>query len=286
MRKRTMLAWAWLVGVAGFVLLGGIAGIGPGAWFETWFAVRTGRLMSADILFVMLILAFPSIWILFGVVDRAGKAARTPDTMRRRFRLAAIMVFALAGGFLLMAGLAGAQMARLPGGGGPTVKLAPDALAEAAAAGRRVMLTGAPIEGARAAFVQPSRQRSSRWVYTGFRPEATRSALAAAPPDRAPIVLFVERRENDRAYSVRYVPPEQDEVAGYLIENGLPDHARIVLEQDGVAIAVPHYLLRVDENGLRGPYYTPLLLGLFFAFVFGFIGLALVVKAAATGREG
>ena len=284
MRLRTKLAWAWLALLFAAALLGKLAGIGPLGWFETWFAVWTGRLLSADILFALLILALPSLWILFGAVDRAGKARR-PSALRKDFRLAAIVVLALAVGFLIMAAYAGLRMASLPGGDAASVKPT-GSLAEAAAAGQRVMLTGVPIEGARAAFIQPSRQSSSRWVYTGFRPGATRGAPVAAGEARAPIPLFVEQRENDVRSPYRYVPPPLDEVQGYLVENGLPDHARIVMEREGVTIATPHYLLKVDENGLRGPHYVPLFTGLFFAFVFGLIGVALLVKAGVLGRRG
>lgn len=283
-RLRTKLAWAWLALLFAAAVLGRGAGLGPLAWFETWFAVRTGRLLSADILFVLLILALPAIWILYPKVDRSKTTRPAPADLQRQFRKAATMVFALAGGFLLMAGIAGLQMARLPGGGGPSVQLQ-GSLAEAAAARRRIMVTGAPIDGARASFVQFAKQSSSRWVYTGFRPGAARGAPGGIPQDRGPIALFVERQENDVSSPYPYVPPAQDEVKGYLVENGLPDHARIVLEQAGVAIARPHYLLRVDANGLRGPYYVPLLLGLFFGFVLGLIGIFLLVRAGTEGRR-
>ena len=277
MRLRTKLARVWLALLVAGAALGLGAGAGPFDWFATWFAVQTGRLIGADILFLLLVLALPSLWILFEPAGR-GRRRGAASAGRDRRRVAPIVLFALAGGSLAVAALAGLQVARLPGGGAPAVPLA-GPLADAAAAGRRVATAGAPIPNARAQFRQPARRSSSLWTYTGFRPGATRGALAAAGAARGPVALFVERRENEVSSPYPYIPPRQDEVAGYLVENGLPDHARIVLERAGVTIAAPHYLLKVSEDGLREPWFVPLFLGLFFAFIFGVIGAMALVKA-------
>jgi len=163
------------------------------------------------------------------------------------------------------------------------VAVTPEQIARGGApAGRRVTIIGASDMRARATFIQPGKNSSTTYVYTGFRPGATRDAAEATALEAAPIMVFT-----DGAYSGSagdWQRPEQETEEGYLIENGLPPYARIVLERQGVRIAAPHYLLRVGENGLAGDYYVPIGLGLFFAFVFGFIGMiVLLVSAGAIG---
>ena len=282
-RRRKRLAMLWLAILAALTLLHWIADIGPLAWLATWFAVWTGRLLGGDILFLLLVLSLPALWFLVEPVDEASRARRRKSAPGRdEFKLAATITIALAGLCLAVSAYVGVQMARLPGGDGPVAKPA-GSLAGMTAAGQRIVLTGAPVEGAEVGFVQPARTSSSRWTYTGFRPGARRGTAEVRPPAGTAIDLFVEQRLND-VRSTGYVPPPQDERTGWLVEDGLPDHARIALERQGVRIARPHYLLKTAREGLREPWYVPLALGLFFAFAFGVIGLALLVRAAAAGR--
>lgn len=258
-------AWIWLFGVVALIL-SGTAGIGPGAWADSRFALRTGQLASSYYLHLTFLLGAPAFWVLVAQMDGKDEVPQP----RRRARAAALL--ALAAGCLVMAGIAWQLLERAPNGSEPAPLLAPGALADGAAAGGPVTLRGALIARASVRFAQASRQGSTWWRYTGFRPGATRSAVEAEGPGAASVVLFVEDASKYRPPVLRRWLPETEEVRGYLIENGLPAHARIQLEREGVRIATPHYLLR-EAGALRARYYPPLLLGLLFAFLFAIAAL-------------
>ncbi len=280
-RRRKRLALAWLAILAGLTLLYWLADIGPIAWLATWFAVSTGQLFENYIFFLLLVPALPTLWFLVPPADEASKGkGRRNEWARDEIRLAAVIMLALAGVSLTVSAVCLVRMLQLPDSRGPVAKPS-GSLADMAAARQRVVLTGAPVEGAEASFVQAGKNQSSRWAYAGFRPGARRGTAEVRPPTGTPVDLFVERRLNNVPNSPGYVPPAQEEMTGFLVEDGLPDHARIVLERQGLTIARPHYLLKTGEEGLREPWLVPLFLGLLFGFIFGLIGLALLVKAAA-----
>jgi len=105
--------------------------------------------------------------------------------------------------------------------------------------------------------------------YVGFRPDG-------AARD-APLGLFVERHVDGREEppTVQYFLPEQ---SGYLIENGVPPLALSALENRGVRVARPHYLLRTGDLARREPYYVT-------AAVSGLLALACLAVAGIGGIQ-
>jgi len=273
-RLKRRLAWAWLVLLAGGVALGKLAEIGPLVWIETWWAVETGSLLNAGLLLLLLILGWPALWVLLDAADRAEQAAATGHAgLRRHAGRSALFLIAFAGSPLAMAGVAALLLAGLPADEAPPVPLTAEALAQGVAAARRVIVTGAPVERARAAFMQNGRGTAYRWAYTGFRPGATRAATRAEPAGAPPIALFVERSERTSwPPRIRERMPQQETIDGHIVENGLPPYARIVLERAGVRIASPHYLIR-DDAARGGQYRMLIHLGLVLAAMTGAVAL-------------
>lgn len=281
-RRSYWIAWAWIGVVALAVALGKAAGIGPIAWLETWFAVRTGSLLSANILFVILILIGPALWVLMDSAD-GSEAAVGGGRVRglRNSRRTAAFLFAGAGVALATALVATILAAGLPDGSEAAAPLTAAELTGGAPPEGRAAIVGAPIEAARAAFDEPSRHSSRRRAYIGFAPGAKRAQTQAMTDGAGPIALFVERSEGGRPALVRELLPQQETAEGYLVVDGLPPHARIALEQAGVRIASPHYLLR-DSERLRDDHQIVVLLGLIFCAILAFVGAMVLL----IGRQG
>lgn len=265
---RVRIAWAWLALLAAAAIWARAAGQGPIAWIETWYSVSTGSLLSANILILLLVLALPSVWVLFGV-----PAPSDPARQRALARRWAVGLFAAAGACLALATFGGVRAAMLPDGSEAAVPLTAERLARGDAPTQRVAIEGIAT-GDQAGFDQPLKNNSRHWRYRGFRPGG--EAMAG----NAPVALFVEESLNGAPDPPAFLSPET--VEGYLIQGGLPDYARAVLERRGVRIAEPHYLLRDGEAGLRDDYYSLVLLGLIFAAIFGVIAtLALLAAKGA-----
>jgi hypothetical protein len=285
-RTGTLAAWVWLALVAAAAILGMAFGIGPIAWIETWYAVQTGSLLSANVLFLLLVLVLPSIWVLFGAIDRADrKAAGDPARRRRQFGWWAAALLALSAGFLAMAIVAGLFAAQAPDGTEAAVPVTLPELERGRVPTGRVAITGARVETSQARFEQPQKGSSRRWRYTGFHPGATDKAVTAGALDVVAITLFLEGASGTGSFVRSPVERGPETVEGYLVENGLPAYARIVLEREGAVIASPHYLLRDGENGRRDGYYPLIFLGIIFGFTFGLIGalVLLMAKGAMPG---
>lgn len=275
---RRRLAWAWLAAVIATALLGRGFGIGPFAWAETWWAVKTGSLLGANLLIAMTIAALPALWVLLGAADKAEQAAATdPAGARRHVARIAAFLLVPAGLAFAAAAIAFVMLIRLPDGSETVLELEAAMLAGTLPQDRRAIATGAPIERARAAFMQGGRGTATRWTYIGVRPGATRETTEAEEPDAPPVALFVERREGTGWPPGRSLhPPPQERYDGYLVRDGLPPHARIVLEQARVRIASPHYLLR-DAEAERDGYRVTILLGLIFGAMLGLVALLVLV---------
>lgn len=275
-RWGTKLALAWLAMVVLASFWAKLTGQGPIAWIETEYSLRTGSILGANILFLILILTLPSIWVLWGAVFRLEQAmgGQGEDSRRLLYRRYGIVLLVFTGGFVAMAVTGGVLAARAPDGRETAALLSPEDLARGAVPAGRVAIPGVRDIGAVVGFHESLRGGERYWLYGGFRPGA--GAKGEDGRGEAPIALFLERSYNGRP-EARAAEPETAE--GYLIENGLPAYARIALERSGVRIASPHYLLRDGENGQRDTYFTMTLLGLLFAFMCGAIGGALMLIA-------
>ncbi len=276
-RPGTWLALAWLALVVLASIWAKLTGQGPIAWIETEYSLRTGSILGADILFLILILTLPSIWVLWGAVFRFEHAMAEQGEAARRllYRRYGVVLLGLAAGFLAMAVTGGVRAARAPDGQEAAALLSPEDLARGAVPEGRVAITGVRDIGAVVGFHESLRGGERYWLYGGFRP-GTGTKGSEGTSGEAPIILFLERSYNGRP-EARAAEPETAE--GYLIENGLPAYARIALERSGVPIARPHYLLRDGENGQRDTYFAMTLLGLLFTFMCGGIGGTLLLMA-------
>ncbi len=270
MYPATWAASIWLALVVLAALFHGFVDAGPLATLDTWFAVWTGSLLSANILFVLLALAMPALWVLFGAIARAEKAP--PKVLGKPSRWLAWVPLGLAFLFSIMGGMASIRAAEAPDGTEPPVGIDLAQLDGGKVPRQRVTVRGLTVETRVARFEQPLKMSSRIWTYSGFRP-----AGSEALPDDAPIRLFVEHATGSGKYIPLSGDPPLETAEGYLIENGLPDHARIVLERSGTRIASPHFLLRDGENGLRDGYQTLTLLSMIFAFAFGLVGVMVLI---------
>lgn len=280
-RRAVRIAWLWLALIVLAAVLGMGWGIGPIAWLDTWFALATGNLLDANVLFAMLILAVPSIWILFGAAAEAERRPQTAAMLARQRRTVAIGAFAVAGACAAMAAVAGMYAAGAPDGTEAAIPVSPEALALGLVPAGKVALYGASVDRAEVEFLQMGKNASTTWTYTGFRPGASRHLANAAAPASPPFAVFVEGAR--RGPAGNYVPPPQERIEGYLIPDGLPPYARIALERAGVAIAPRHYLLRASDTP-RARYMTPLLLGLFFAAITALLGAVVLIVAPRAPR--
>jgi hypothetical protein len=275
-RLGTKLALGWLLIVALACLWAKAAGQGPIAWIETEYSLRTASILGANILFLVLILGLPAIWVLWGAVIRSEHAAGKDETSRRRLfgRYAAVLL-GLAGVCLAAAVAGGILAARAPDGREAAVPITPDELTRQNVPRHRVAIDGVVDIGAVTGFRESLRGGERYWLYSGFRPRAGAKGSEDAS-ETAPIAIFLERSLNARPEAR---PARPEAVEGYLILNGLPAYARIALERNGVRIASPHYLLRDGENGQRDDYFGMVMLGLIFAFICGAIGGTLMLMA-------
>lgn len=248
-----ILAAGWLTLVVILIMLGQAAEMGPVAWFDSWLAVRGGQLRGLQL--SMLVLMLPAAYLLRAAIRRAIRVEAPTSTMRRTFLLTSMALGVI--GLVCVAVAANAYVryaeatdaaAKLE----PAIELSSDAaLAEAAATRQRVALTGAPIHHWEIRFGWGERRALGFSTYTAFRPGGMRRETMEEGPGSPPATVIVE--EVDYSAGPPGTPiahrPQQDRIEGYLIENGLPDHARTVLVREGVPIAEPHYLFRADRDG-------------------------------------
>lgn len=283
-----MLASGWLAVTIVLVLLAQVAGAGPIAWFDSWLAVRTGQIRG--LMIAMLVLVLPAAWLLAAAIGRANlRAVRTPAT-GRRFRATATILCAVGILCLMIAGFGWLRYTQAMDDAekaeAATELTSGTSLAEAAAARRRIAMVGAPIERRSIRFVWGDRRAAGFSTYTGFRPGGMRRDTMAEGANAPPVAIFIETvgRPSGPGTPLEH-RPQQDRVEGYLVENGLPDHARTVLTRENVRISSPHYLLRADRDGPVQRHITTTIVGGLTGAMLLLFALSLARKAAAMGRE-
>ena len=253
-----ILAASWLAIVVVLIMLAQAAGAGPLAWFDSWLAVRGGQLRGLQL--SMLVLMLPAAYLLRAAIRRAIRAEAHTPAMRRQFLGAAMALGAL--GIICVAVAAKAycryaEATDIAANPEPAIELSSGvALAEAAATRQRVALTGAPIHHREIRFGWGERRALGFSTYTGFRPggmrrDTMRRDTMEEGSGSPPVAVFIERVDYSAGPPGTPIAhrPQQDRIEGYLVENGLPDHARAVLSREGVPIAEPHYLFRADRDG-------------------------------------
>jgi hypothetical protein len=265
------LSWLWIAAVAGYMAWGVIYEAGLSRWLSAWQLDQWGAYYPEQTAFVAgFLLAAPAFWYIRrrAAIVRAREGSGPSADARRMARTArncalAGLAAALVGGgaFLLSQ--------RVPDG---TEKAAPYDGArlgiEPAPAGK-VRIAGRLEPEARTYVTETGGARERIVHYVGFRPDGVAGD--------APLGLFVERdvdgREEPR--TVQYFLPEQ---TGYLIENGVPPLALNALENRGVRVARPHYLLRTGDLARREPYYVT-------AAVSGILALSCLAVAGIGGIQ-
>ena len=242
------LCWAWVALVAAYMVWGGINHAGLYGWLADLQLERSGSYRQ-DLtgLIPGFVLAAPALWYIrlrsqiALALEEPGPAAEA-RRIGRVARNAAIIGIVCA----LVAGGAYWLSQREPDGSED-----PTPIEFAALAGGDVPRTKVSVRGAVDPDVTTGVEESSRYVdratlYVGFRPEE-------GAKDE-PLRLFVERYFGDVA-DARTAQGFMPEQTGYLIENGLPAPALRDLEQRGIRLATPHYVLRTRSEGRRENYY-------------------------------
>ena len=266
------LAWGWLVLVVVYISWGSLTERGLYGWLMRWQLAGSDA-YSGTLTFALpiAVLGGPSLWLLFGHAMAVEQEARgKPELARAYARRWATVLLGLAG--LCAAVAAGcAIMASLqPGYQPPTDIHAAELIAGRAPPGPLVMM--AHPERAATYEIRESgrfgRSRGTSWA--GYRPEGEPVGTGA------PIALFSEGHGGG-GEGGDYRLADTVQIGGHPVRDGLSEIARRGLEARGVTIAAPHYVLRREAEGTN--WMVGFGLGLFGAFVFGFIGGIVFMKA-------
>ena len=271
-RAGLILAWGWLALAVGYIAWGSATARGLHGWLMRWQIERSdGYSGTLTFALPLVILATPSLWLLFGHFkavesDVLGK----PERERAYFRGWALALLGAAG-LALATAVGCAGMASLqPGHEEPTEIHAAELIAGRAPAGNLVMM-GHPELAATYEVTEYGRRGQSRGTsWSGFRPEGERAGSGA------PIALFYEGRTSGGGDGDGRLA-ETIQISGHAVRNGLPDIARRGLEARGVRIAEPHYVLRLAPEATS--WMTGFGVALFGAFILAFVGGALLLRA-------
>jgi hypothetical protein len=242
------LCWAWVALVAAYMAWGAINHAGLYGWLADLQLERNGS-FRPDLTGLVpgFLLAAPALWYIrirsqiALALEEPGPAAEA-RRMGRVARMAAIIGLVCA----LIAGGAYWLSQQQPDGSEDPTPVDFAALVAGEVPRTRVSIRGAVDPDVTTGVEESSRYVDRATLYVGFRPEQ-------GGKDE-PLRLFVERYFGDvrDARTAQGFMPEQ---TGYLIENGLPAPALRDLEQRGIRIAAPHYVLRTRSEGRRENYY-------------------------------
>lgn len=278
-RAGVAIALAWLTAVIVSLVWGSATGGGLPGMLMRWQIERGDRYSDLPALVAHLALAGPGIWMLLRHLDATDKVRKRTLEGGAQFRIVAHWLFAAATLF----GLIGAVCLALAWRAGGYVEPVEIGAAELARGDyprdRPVRVWAQPVEGSSYTYrIVRGRQGTRRRTWLGVRPVDDPSrGLERRPAPAGPVTVFAEG--SGPAYNLRYRPAETIPVAGYVVENGLPDYIRGKLERQGVRIADPYFVLREDEG--RGFWLVGTGLGLFLSFVFGLVAALLLNRASA-----
>jgi len=227
----------------------------------------------------IVLLAAPSLWVLFGHVEARDSASRSDPGYRKRVaRKGGIGMLIGAVILLCIAFLCAVMAARAPGYVEP-IEIGAEQFANGDyPRDRPIQMWARPELSASYGYSETNRRASDRQTsWLGVRPvDGPYSGYGRAPKMDGPIAVFLE---GSRVVAASDEPPTLAEtimVSGVVVENGLPDLARVALESEGVEIARPHYVLRQPSQ--RTGWMTGMSVSLFFAFAAAVIGAILLMR--------
>ncbi|HVQ09313.1 MAG TPA: hypothetical protein VMS43_12850 [Allosphingosinicella sp.] len=272
-RSKALLAlsWLWIAMVAGYMAWGVIYEAGLSRWLSVWQLEHWGVYYPERTAFVAgFLLAAPAFWfirrraMIARVREGSGPAAeaRRMGRSARNAAIAGMLAALVAGGAFLLS-------QRLPDGSEQATPFDGARLGDGPAPAGKVRIGGQLALEARTDYSETGGARPRVIHYVGFRPDGVARD--------APMRLFVERDVEGRE-QLRTIQAFLPEQTGYLIENGLPPLALRSLEQRGVRVARPHYLLRSGDLARREPYYIT-------AAVAGLLALACLAVAGIGGVQ-
>jgi len=270
-RTGLALAWGWMILIVGYVSWGSATERGLYGWLMRW-QLEGGESYSGTFTFALpiVILGLPSIWTLFGHFQAVEEAAAgNADAERRYMRVWALWMLGLAGASAAVALACGVLAAMQPGYERPTEIHASELTSGRVTEGHLEMMAH-PEPAAR---YQAGERR--RFGEVGGRSWAGYRAEGEPVGSDAPIALFTEGHAIREDEGTRLADTVQ--INGYPVRDGLPRIAREAFEARGIRIAEPHYMLRREPEGTN--WMTGFALGLFGAFVLGFVGGAIFLKS-------
>ncbi len=267
----------WIAILLGYFIWSVAMGRGLHGVLMRWQIESGGSYSDLPAIVAHLALAGPSIWLLFGHLEARGRAAaRSPEDDRRLFLRGAWGLFGLAG-MLLAVGIFCIVMAARAPGYVPPVEIGATQLARGDyPPDAPVKMFAQPVPGASYSYREiRGRMGSMETSWRGVRPlDGMPNRLAPLPPPSLPVMLFSEARAAARDGEEKLADVIQ--VSGRVVKNGLPALARRKLEEAGVTIAEPHFVLRDEEEG--GGWLVGMGLSLFFAFAAGLIGTVMLLR--------
>jgi hypothetical protein len=272
-RSKALLAlsWLWIALVGAYMAWGVTQEAGLSRWLSVWQLDQWGVYYPEATAFVAgFLLAAPAFWYIRrqAMIVRAREGSGPAADARRMGRsarnaaIAGLLALVVAGGAFLLS-------QRVPDGSEKAVAYDGARLGTEPAPAGKVRIAGQLEPEARTDYTETGGAQPRTIHYVGFRPDGVAGD--------APMRLFVERSVEGRE-AVRTVQAFLPEQTGYLIENGIPPLALRSLQNQGVRVASPHYLLRTRDLALREPYYI-------IAAVSGLLGLACLAVAGIGGIQ-
>ena len=265
---RLGLAWLWVIAISLYLFWGYANEAGLYGWLVD-LQVRQWASYSPKLTVVLpiLLLGAPA-WIVLRrraqQVD-AEYEARGPAAKAGRARRVALNMLAVG----LVSSLAGAGAYLLsqnvPDGSEPARPFDAAAWTSGPPPSDRVTIRGEVDPEAGVTMTEQGFGANDAYAYVGFRPEGFTDK-------NAPHRLFVRRRTGsatDPAVAQMFLPDQE----GYLRENALPEMARRDLEERGVRIAEPYYVLESAGAAPRDTYYVVAALGGMIGFICLLVGL-------------
>ena len=242
------LCWAWVALVVAYMVWGAINHAGLYGWLADLQLERSGSYRQ-DLtgLIPGFLLAAPALWYI-RLRSQIALALEEPGPAAEARRIGRVARnVAMAGILCALVGSGAYWLSQQQPDGSED----PTPIEFAALAAGEIPRTKVSIRGVVDPEVTTGVEESSRYVDratldVGFRPEEGEKD--------EPLRLFVERYFGD-VRDARTAQGFMAEQTGYLIENGLPAPALRDLEQRGIRLATPHYVLRTRSEGRRENYY-------------------------------
>ncbi len=268
----------WVVALLIHFIWGAATGGGLYGAMMRWQIEAGDAYSDTPMILLHLVLAMPSIWMLFGHIDARDRAAeQTPERERGIFVGTAAGMLGLAGILLATGIYCFTQAPPMRAYVEPVDITATQLMRDEYPADVPVRMWAQPVPDADYAFREIRGRTGS--LQTGWRGvkalDRIPNRLAPLPAPSGPVAVFSEATSAERSAPENLA--DVISVSGRVVKNGLPDLARRRLAEAGVTIADPHYVLRHSEEE-GGGWITGGLLALFFAFACGMIGAVLLLR--------